>query len=136
MYITTQALRRLEERVAVLESQREADYPLKLLGEIVLARPESIPMQSAAQFLCQYGIKTGQNRLYKYCRENKLLCSRRGSQYNRPTQRSIEQGLFNLEVRNGFNPVTMVTPKGLQRLAENLASEQYPLLMAMGAEGE
>ena len=133
MYITTQALRRLEERVAILEKQREADYPVKLLGEIVLARPESITVQSAAQFLCQYGVKTGQNRLYKYCRENNLLCSRRGKQYNRPTQRSIEQGLFNLEISNGFNATTMITPKGLQHLAQRLTTEQYPLLTAMNA---
>lgn len=136
MYVTTQALRRLEERVASMEKEMAAMYPLKVLGETVLARPESIPMQSAAQFLCQHGLKTGQNRLFKYCRENKLLCSRRGLQYNKPTQRAIEQGLFNLEIRNGFSPVTMVTPKGLQHLACEMTSEQYPLLMAIETEGD
>lgn len=129
MYVTTQALRRLEERVAVLENEIASSYPVRLLGEIVLARPESITVQSAAQFLSQHGVKTGQNRLYEYCRKNKLLCSRRGVQYNRPTQSAIEKGLFNLEIRNGFSAITMVTPKGLQHLAEKLTSEQYPLLM-------
>ena len=129
MYVTTQALQRLEERVAVLENEIASSYPVRLLGEIVLARPESITVQSAAQFLSQHGVKTGQNRLYEYCRKNKLLCSRRGVQYNRPTQSAIEKGLFNLEIRNGFSAITMVTPKGLQHLAEKLTSEQYPLLM-------
>lgn len=133
MYVTTQALRRLEERVAVLENEIASSYPVRLLGEIVLARPESITVQSAAQFLSQHGVKTGQNRLYEYCRKNKLLCSRHGTQYNKPTQRSIEQGLFNLEIRNGFNAMTMVTPKELQHLAEELTSEQYPLLQAIEA---
>ena len=133
MYITTQALRRLEERVAVLENEIASSYPVRLLGEIVLARPESITVQNAAQFLSQHGVKTGQNRLYEYCREKKLLCSRRGTQYNKPTQRSIERGLFNLEIRNGFSAMTMVTPKGLQHLAEELTSEQYPLLQAIEA---
>lgn len=133
MYITTQALRRLEERVAVLENEIASSYPVRLLGEIVLARPESITVQSAAQFLSQHGVKTGQNRLYEYCRKNKLLCSRRGTQYNKPTQRSIERGLFNLEIQNGFSAMTMVTPKGLQHLAEELTSEQYPLLQAIEA---
>ena len=131
MYITTQALRRLEERVSVLENEIASSYPVRLLGEIVLARPESITVQSAAQFLSQHGVKTGQNRLYEYCRKNKLLCSRRGVQYNRPTQSAIEKGLFNLEIRNGFSAITMVTPKGLQHLAESLTTEQYPLLLAM-----
>ena len=133
MYVTTQALRRLEERVAILENEIASSYPVRLLGEIGLARPESITVQSAAQFLRQHGVKTGQNRLYEYCRKNKLLCSRRGTQYNKPTQRSIEQGLFNLEIRNGFSAMTMVTPKGLQHLAEELTSEQYPLLLAIEA---
>ena len=136
MYITSQALRRLEERVASMEREIATMYPLKLLGEIVLARPESITFQSAAQFLRQHGIETGQNRLYEYCRKHKLLCSRRGQQWNKPTQKSIEQGLFNLEIRNGFKAMTMVTPQGLQHLAENLTAEEYPLLMAMEADGE
>lgn len=134
MYITEQAISRLKKRVAVLEKEASDSYPLRLLGEIVLARPESIPFQSAAQFLCQHGINIGPNRLYKYCRNIKLLCSRKGRMYNRPTQRAIEAGIFNLEIRDGFNPSTMVTPKGLSLLAERLTAEQYPLLMAMGAE--
>ena len=136
MYITSQALHRLEERVATLESEITAMYPLKLLGEIVLARPESITIQSAAQFLRQHGVEIGQNRLYEYCRKHKLLCSRRGRQWNRPTQRSIEQGLFNLEIRDGFKPSTMVTPRGLEHLAEKLTTEEYPLLVAMNEEGK
>ena len=131
MYVTTQAVRRLEERVAELEKQVEADYPVKLLGSIVLARPESITFQSAAQFLAEHGIRTGQNRLYKKCRDKKLLCHREGRQKNMPTQKSIECGLFELSIRNGFKPVTMITPKGLQFLAQMLSSEQFPMLVLM-----
>ena len=136
MYITTQTLRRLEERVSSMEREMSAMYPLKLLGEIVLARPESITVQSAAQFLRQHGVEIGQNRLYEYCRKHKLLCSRRGRQWNHPTQAAVERGLFNLEVRNGFRAMPMVTPKGLQHLAENLTTEEYPLLVVMNEEGE
>ena len=80
MYATTQALKRLEERISTLEEQAKADYPVKLLGSIVLARPESITVQAAAQFLAQHGFEVGQNRLYKKCRDKKLLCSRKGRQ--------------------------------------------------------
>ena len=131
MYVTTQAVRRLEERVAELEKQVQADYPVKLLGSIVLARPESITFQSAAQFLAEHGIKTGQNRLYKKCRDKKLICRREGRQKNMPSQRAIEEGLFELSIRNGFKPVTMITPKGLQFLAQMLTREQYPMLLLM-----
>ena len=132
MYMTTQAMKRLEERVAELEKQANADYPVKLLGSIVLARPESITFQSAAQFLAQHGINVGQNRLYKKCRDKKLLCSREGSQKNKPTQRAVERGLFELMVRDGFRPVTMITPKGLAFLADMYTSEQFPMLMLIG----
>lgn len=134
MYITTRTVRRLEERVTELEKQAEADYPVKLLGSIVLAQPESITFQSAAHFLAQHGFDIGQNRLFKKCRDKKLLCSRRGRQKNKPTQKSIEQGLFEVSIRDGFRPITMVTPKGLATLTDLVARETYPLLILMEDE--
>ena len=131
MYATTQALKRMEDRISKLEEQAKADYPVKLLGSIVLARPESITVQAAAQFLSEHGFEVGQNRLYKKCRDKKLLCSRKGRQYNQPTQRAIEQGLFNTEISGGFKPIAMVTPQGLQYLAEMYTSEEYPILMLL-----
>lgn len=70
-------------------------------------------------------------RLYKKCRDKKLLCSRKGRQYNQPTQKAIEQGLFNTEISGGFKPIAMVTPQGLQYLAEMYTSEEYPILMLL-----
>lgn len=131
MYATTQALKRMGDRISKLEEQAKADYPVKLLGSIVLARPESITVQAAAQFLSEHGFEVGQNRLYKKCRDKKLLCSRKGRQYNQPTQRAIEQGLFNTEISGGFKPIAMVTPQGLQYLAEMYTSEEYPILMLL-----
>ena len=137
MYITTQALRRLEERVSSLERQLADDQAYTTLGRVVLSLPGSISVQSGAQFLCEHGIPTGQNRLYKYCREKKLLCSRRGRQYNKPTQSSLERGLFNVEVNGGFHAVTMITPQGLKTLTEMLSRETYPLILMMEtAKGE
>lgn len=137
MYITTQALRRLEERVSQLEEERESEQAFTTLGRVILSLPGSVTFQSGAQFLSQHGIPTGQNRLYKYCRDNNLLCSRRGRQRNKPTQRSLERGLFNVEVSGGFNAVTMITPRGLSFLTEQLSRENYPLLLMMETnEGE
>ena len=134
MYITARTVRRLEERVTELEKQAEADYPVKLLGSIVLAQPESITFQSAAHFLAQHGFDIGQNRLYKKCRDKKLLCSRRGRQKNKPTQKAVEQGLFEVSIRDGFRPITMITPKGLATLTDLVARETYPLLILMEDE--
>ena len=46
----------------------------------------------------------------------------------------MEQGLFELMAHDGFRPITMITPKGLQVLADMLGNEGYPLLMLIGAE--
>ena len=69
--------------------------------------------------LRQAGIGMGQNRLFKWFRDNGYM-GKRGIHRNRPTQRSIEQGLFYLhdttfvrrdgKVFNSFTP--MVTAKG------------------------
>ena len=69
--------------------------------------------------LRQAGIGMGQNRLFKWFRDNGYM-GKRGIHRNRPTQRAIEQGLFYLhdttfvrrdgKVFNSFTP--MVTAKG------------------------
>lgn len=131
MYLTTQAMKRLESRVTDMERRLDDDRPFTNLGHVVMSLSGSIPMQAAAQFLAQYGFETGLVRLFRRCREEKLLCSRKGKQYNQPMQRAIERGLFSLEICGGFRPTVMVTPRGLMFLTELYAKEDYPLLLMM-----
>ncbi|MBR1437327.1 MAG: phage antirepressor KilAC domain-containing protein, partial [Synergistaceae bacterium] len=98
------------EREQELKKELEETRPFTNLGRIVLAQSGSVSMQSAAHFLCQHGFETGQNRLFRLFREKKLLCSRKGRQWNQPTQKAIEQGLLNTEISGGFRAVAMVTP--------------------------
>ena len=120
---------REREKTQELQKQLDNDRPFTNLGIMVLACSGSITVQAAAHFLCQHGFDIGQNRLYRICRERKLLCSRKGRQWNQPTQIAIEKGLFNTEISGGFNSITMITPRGLSYLTEMFASENYPLLM-------
>ena len=124
------------ERERELKKELEDTRPFTNLGRIVLAQSGSVSMQSAAHFLCQHGFETGQNRLFRLFREKKLLCSRKGRQWNQPTQKAIEQGLLNTEISGGFRAVAMVTPKGLQYLTELFANKSYPLLMLIEGETE
>ena len=120
-----------------LRERLDADRAFTNLGHVVLALPGSMTVQAAAHFLAQYGFDIGQNRLFKRCREEGFLCKRKGRQYNQPTQKAIERGLFNSEISGGFRPIAMVTPKGLSYLTEKFAGETYPLLVLMEAkEGE
>lgn len=126
-----------QSEVRGLRKELESSHPYTNLGLAVLSQKGSVTFQSGAQFLAQHGIPIGQNRLFRYCREKGLLCSRRGRQYNKPTQRAIERGLFNLEVSGGFYAITLITPQGLMNLTNMLAHENYPLLMLMEtAQGE
>lgn len=118
----------LERKVAAMEQKLNERYSLSVLGETVLAQTGAISFQEGAGFLSQHGVATGQNRLYAYCRKNKLLCSRKGRQWNRPTQKAIDAGLFNVEISGGFNAITLITPRGLKYLTDQLIAEQYPLL--------
>ena len=120
-----------------LREQIDNDRAFTTLGRIVLSLPGAISFKDAADMLAQHGIEVGQNRLYRKCREKKLLCSRKGKHWNRPSKAALDKGLFNVELSGKFSVVTVITPRGLSYLTEMLAEESYPLLMLMErASGE
>ena len=112
-----------------LREQIDSERAFTTLGRVVLALPGSMTFKDAADLLAEHGIPIGQNRLYRKCREKKLLCSRKGRQWNKPCKTALDKGLFCTELSGGFNVITVVTPKGLSYLTEMLAEENYPLLM-------
>ena len=124
----------LERKVEAMEKKLEERYTLSVLGETVLAQAGAISFKDGASFLAQHGVPMVQNRLYEYCRKNKLLCSRKGKQWNKPTQSALERGLFNLELNGGFGTVTLITPAGLKYLTDKLIAEEYPLLALIDAQ--
>ena len=87
----------LEGRVKAMEEVLNKRYSLSVLGETVLAQTGAISFKDGASFLSQHGVPTGQNRLFRFSREKKLLCSRKGRQWNKPTQKAIDAGLFKLQ---------------------------------------
>ena len=101
----------LERQVSEIQLVLNKRYSFSVLGETVLAQSGSISVKEAAGFLSQHGVNIGQNRLFEYCRNNKLLCSRKGRQWNKPTQKAIEAGLFNLEIAGGSVPLLSLLRK-------------------------
>lgn len=126
----------LERKVEAMEQALNKRYSLSVLGETVLAQTGAISFKDGATFLSQHGVPIGQNRLFKYCRDNKLLCSRKGRQWNKPTQKAVDAGLFNLQISGGFGAVTLITPRGLRYLTDSLIAEKYPLLALIETQGE
>lgn len=80
-----------------LEQRVEADRPKVLFADAVSVSKTSILVGELAKLLKQNGIDIGQNRLFALLRSNGFLISRRGSDYNMPTQKSMELGLFEIK---------------------------------------
>ena len=79
----------------------------------------SILIGELARIIAQNGVKIGQKRLFEYLRSNGYLF-KSGTQYNQPTQRAVEMGLFEIKktvitASDGSQIIkntTKVTPKG------------------------
>lgn len=54
--------------------------------------------------LKQNGVNIGQNRLFEWLRQNGYLIKRNGTDYNMPTQRSMDMGLFEIKETTINNP--------------------------------
>ena len=85
-----------KKRVA-LESKVEQDKPLVAFANSVSVAKTSILVGELAKLLKQNGVDMGQNRLFAWMRENGYLISRKGTDYNMPTQRSMEMKLFEIK---------------------------------------
>lgn len=68
-----------------------------LFADCVTASHTSILVFDLAKLLRQNGIKIGGNRLFEWLRENGYLVKRKGADWNMPTQRSMEMGLFEVK---------------------------------------
>ena len=89
--------------------------PKAWFADAVSASQTSILVGELAKLLKQNGVEMGANRLFVWLREKGYLIKRKGTDYNMPTQRSMELGLFEIKEHshinsNGVN-VTTKTPK-------------------------
>lgn len=109
------AQRQLEER----NKQIEQMQPKAIFADAVAASKTSILIGDLAKLISQNGVQIGQKRLFEYLRENGFLI-KGGASKNMPTQRYVEQGLFEVKESNVQNPdgsiritmTTKVTGKG------------------------
>ena len=87
-----------DARIRELETQMEADAPKVLFADAVSASDTSILIGELAKLLKQNGVENmGQNRLFAWLRANGYLIQRKGTDFNMPTQRSMEMGLFQVK---------------------------------------
>lgn len=109
-------------RANALAEKVERDAPKVLFAESVAASQHSILVFDLAKILRQNGVQIGGNRLFEWLRTNGYLIRRKGSDWNMPTQRAVEMGLFEIKetsVTHADGHVTVnktpkVTGKGQQ----------------------
>ncbi len=71
--------------------------PKALFADSVSASHTSILVGELAKLLKQNGLDMGQNKLFTWLRDHGYLIRRKGTDYNMPTQRAMEQGLFEIK---------------------------------------
>ncbi|NLU23721.1 MAG: phage antirepressor Ant [Clostridiales bacterium] len=80
-----------------LNAKIEQDKPKVLFADAVSTAHTSILIGELAKILKQNGVEIGQNRLFEFLRNKGYLISRKGTDYNMPTQKSMERGLFEIK---------------------------------------
>ena len=113
--IADKQIEELKHNNMLLEQKIESDKPKTIFADAVSTSHTSILVGDLAKLICQNGVQIGQKRLFECLKENGYLIKRKGSDWNMPTQKSIEMGLFEIKESthingNGCN-VTTRTPK-------------------------
>jgi len=106
----------IEEKNKVIAAQ----LPKAIFADAVEASNTSILVGELAKILKQNGVEIGQNRLFEWMRQHNFMISRRGTDYNMPTQKSMDLNLFEIKETTivhsdghiSINKTAKVTGKG------------------------
>ncbi len=96
----SEALRLAAEQAEKIEAQQkqlQLQAPKVLFADAVSASKTSILIGELAKIIKQNGVEMGQNRLFEWLRSNGYLITRQGTDYNMPTQKAMELGLFEIK---------------------------------------
>lgn len=113
-----EAQKTIEEQTAQIERMK----PKEIFADAVATSHTAILIGDLAKLLKQNGVEIGQKRLFVWMREHGYLIKRKGADWNMPTQKSMEMGLFEVKESTVNNPdgsvrinkTTKVTGKGQQ----------------------
>lgn len=88
------ALKEEREKNKFLTVENERMKPKEIFADAVASSQTYILVGELAKILNQNGVNIGQNRLFEWLRNKGYLIKRKGSDWNMPTQKAIDQGLF------------------------------------------
>lgn len=129
--LATKLKQEKEERKR-LEKQVQEERPHAILGRAITTAKTSILIGDLAKILNQNGVNIGAKRLFEWMRNNGYLIKRKGTDWNMPTQRSMDLELFEVKESvhidgNGCNKITRttkVTGKGQEYFVNRFLSKE------------
>ncbi|MDB6263583.1 phage antirepressor [Lactobacillus amylovorus] len=107
-------LQQAADQLKQKDIQIEEMKPKAMLADAITASETSILVGEMAKILKKNGVNTGQNRFFKWLRENGYLIKRKGTDYNMPTQKGMNLKLFEIKERtivDGNSTRIVKTPK-------------------------
>lgn len=129
--LMARALQVAQNKILERDKQIETMKPKAIFADAVAASHTSILIGDLAKLISQNGVNIGQKRLFKWLRDNGYLIKRNGSDWNMPTQRSMEMKLFEVKESTINNPdgsirinrTPKVTGKGQQYFVNKFLAE-------------
>lgn len=113
--LMAKALIEAQSVLAAKDKQIEEMKPKVVFADAVATSHTSILVGELAKILKQNGIEMGQKRLFAWLREKGYLIKRQGTDYNMPTQKAMDLGLFEIKEGSYINGaganITTKTPK-------------------------
>ena len=129
--VMARALQIASDKIKGLQAKIEEDAPAVRFANAITGCDTNILVRDMAKLLKQNGVDTGEKRFYWTLRNDGFLI-KGGSDYNMPTQRAMEMGLFFVKETPRFTKesgiidrVTTVTPAG-QRYFLNRYAAHMP----------
>lgn len=109
--VVQRALQIQTRKVEALQLENAELKPKALFADAVATSRTSILVGELAKIIKQNGVNIGGTRLFVWLRNNGYLIKRKGTDYNMPTQRSMELGLFEIKESShvGSDGVTRIT---------------------------
>lgn len=130
--VMARALKIANNKINHLESKVQQDAPKVLFADAVAASHAPMLIGELAKILKQNGVDIGEKRLFQWMRDKGYLIKRCGTDFNAPTQKSMDLGLFEVKETaithsDGhvtINRTTKVTGRGQQYFISRFLGKQ------------
>lgn len=110
------ALLLADKKIKEQAAKIEADKPKVLFAESVAVSKGTMLVRELAKLITQNGYEIGERRLHQWLRDNGYLIKKPGRDYGKPTQRAMQQELFEISETTINHNSGVITTKTTARI--------------------